>query len=57
MKIVIDISNFFLKLVRNPYQAYVHRTEEVEAIIQENGFKQQYYRQTAAWQVVVYARG
>ena len=56
-RLVCIIENFFERLVSNPYRAYVHPTEKVEAIIKEKGFTRQYYRQTLAWQVVVYVRG
>jgi len=56
-RLVCSIENFFEWFVGNPYRAYVHPTGEVEAIIKEKGFTRQYYRQTLAWQVVVYVRG
>jgi magnesium-protoporphyrin O-methyltransferase len=56
-RLICSIENIFERLVGNPYRAYVHPTEKVEAIIKEKGFTRHYYRQTLAWQVVVYARG
>ena len=55
-RIAMEIENFFMRLVGNPYRAYVHPTEKIEAIIKEKGFTRQYYRQTIAWQVVLYVR-
>ena len=51
------IENLFVGLFGNPYRAYVHPTDRIEAIVKEKGFQRQYYRQTPLWQVVVYGRG
>ncbi len=56
MKAAIGFGNFFMRLMNNPYQAYVHPTEKVEAIVKGKGFSRRYYRQTLAWQVAVYAQ-
>lgn len=56
VKGVLTIQNFFFKVLRRHYRAYVHATADVEAIVNGNGFRRRFYRKTLAWQVVVYAR-
>ena len=41
---------------RNPMRAYIHRTREVEAILEGKGLTRRSYREMGVWQVVVFAR-
>jgi magnesium-protoporphyrin O-methyltransferase len=43
-------------LQRNPMRMFVHPTEEVEAVLRENGFERCFYREMGSWQVVVFSR-
>jgi hypothetical protein len=56
VKIVLALENFFYRLRRSPFRAFVHPTEAVEAILLHNGLKRHFYHQTWVWQVVVYSR-
>jgi hypothetical protein len=56
VKLAMRLMNFFLRLQKNPYRAFVHPTQEVNSILERNGFLQHFYAQTFVWQVVVYKR-
>lgn len=56
VKIGLVVENLFLRLQRNPYRAFVHPTQVVEALVSRIGLKRASYRQTFVWQVVVYSR-
>lgn len=50
------LMNTVLWLQRNPFRFFVHSTATIEAILQQYGFKRQFYRKTFFWQVAVYKR-
>ena len=52
----IALENFFYRIRRNPYRAFIHSTKAVENVLSINGFKHRSHRQTLAWQVAVYTR-
>jgi len=56
VKVALVFENLFMRLSRNPYRAFVHPTQDVEAIVKDNGFQPSFFRKTAAWQVVIYTR-
>jgi len=56
MRMGIALENFFYRLRRNPYRAFVHPTKAVENVLGSHGFKLHSHRQTLAWQVAVYTR-
>ncbi len=56
MKIGFAAQNFFLRLLRQPFRAFVHPTQEVEAVLSQHGLQRRFYARTFIWQVVVYAR-
>jgi len=56
MKMGIAVQNFFFRLQRNPFRIFIHPSEDVEAIIIQNGFKRLFYHRTWVWQVALYAR-
>ena len=41
---------------RSPMRVFIHRSEEVEAIVESAGLTRHSYREVGAWQVVVYRR-
>jgi magnesium-protoporphyrin O-methyltransferase len=55
VKIGLTVLNFLFRLQKNPFRTFVHPSQAVEAIVNNNGFKQCFYRRTLAWQVVVYS--
>lgn len=52
----VRLANLFLRLQRNPFRMFVHRTQAIDAILQSNGFRRQVHRKTLVWQIVVYDR-
>lgn len=50
------ILNAIVRLARQPFRAYVHRTAAVEAIVRAAGFEPTLRRANLFWQVVVYER-
>ncbi|MEE8391168.1 MAG: hypothetical protein V3S14_10285, partial [Anaerolineae bacterium] len=50
------IFDFVFGVLRNPFRAFVHPTEAVDAVVRGSGLEPRFYRQTAIWQVVVYER-
>jgi magnesium-protoporphyrin O-methyltransferase len=56
VKIGLAVENFFSRLQRSPYRAFVHPTQTVEALVRNIGLKRTSYRQSFVWQVVVYTR-
>lgn len=56
MKIGLAIENFFFRLRKSPFRVFFYPTEVVEAMVNSNGLKRHFYRQTLIWQVVVYIR-
>lgn len=59
-KIEIVIENFFYKLHRNSFRAFIHPTRLVNEIINRTGLKQVYYATAFhfpnMWQIVLYER-
>ncbi len=56
MKAFLAIGNLLLRIRRSDYRSYSHATQAVEALVGKEGLKRRAYRQTLAWQVVVYSR-
>jgi len=56
MRVADKIVNFYMRLVKNPYRAFTHATEDIEKIIFKNGFKRLSYQRQSVWQIIVYAR-
>ena len=52
----LPVTNFFLSLTGTPFRIFVHRTEQVDQIIREQGLEQDYYRKAGFWQILVYSR-
>jgi hypothetical protein len=50
------VLNGFVRLIRQPFRAYVHRTAAVDAIVRAAGFTPRLHRSNLFWQVVVYDR-
>jgi magnesium-protoporphyrin O-methyltransferase len=56
VKVVLALQNLFFRLKGSPFRTFPHPTKSVEAIIDRNGLRRRFYRQTLAWQVAVYTR-
>jgi hypothetical protein len=50
-------ANFVLRLWRNPFRVFAHRTAAVEGVVRAAGLEPRFHRNVGLWQVVVYARG
>ncbi len=50
------LPNFGLWLFRNPFRIFVHATHEVEAILNQHGFRRQLHQRTFLWQSMLYGR-
>jgi magnesium-protoporphyrin O-methyltransferase len=55
-RVAIRLANFFLKVKRNPFRAFVHDPRHVDAMVREAGFEERYRATTLVWHVVVYQR-
>jgi magnesium-protoporphyrin O-methyltransferase len=56
MRLGRDVLNGVMFLLRRKFRFFVHRTEDVEALLLENGLVRRFYRASWVWQVVVYER-
>lgn len=52
----ITVGNFFLRLRRDSFRAFVHPTAAVDALVRGSGLTPTFYRTAGPWQIVVYAR-
>ena len=48
--------NLHMRIVGNPFRAYVHRTRAVHRLVLGDGLHQIFYKKSGLWQVVIYAR-
>jgi 2-polyprenyl-3-methyl-5-hydroxy-6-metoxy-1,4-benzoquinol methylase len=48
--------NFVLRLLRKPMRAFVHRTHDVERVVEAGGLKLHHSARAGAWQVALYRR-
>jgi magnesium-protoporphyrin O-methyltransferase len=56
VKVFMRAGNAVLRLLRRSFQAFVHPTEAVEAIISKNGFTRSFHRDFLLWQVALFTR-
>jgi magnesium-protoporphyrin O-methyltransferase len=56
LRSAIRVANLFLWLTRCPFRAFVHPSARVEALVAESGLHRRFYRRTALWQVVIFAK-
>lgn len=52
----VSLVNLSCRVRRNPFRVFVHSPAAVERVIQSKGLARRFYRTTALWQVIVYAR-
>ena len=55
-RLLLPIVNFFIRLTKSPFRIFLHRTEEVERILRNQGLEPYLHRWSIFWQVLVYAR-
>lgn len=56
VRIFLPIANFFLSLTRTPFRIFIHRTEQIDQIVREQGLVPDYYQKAGFWQILVYNR-
>lgn len=56
IRLGIRFANTYLRLRRNPFRIFAHRTASVDAIIRQNGLEPQLHHKDIFWQVMVYTR-
>jgi magnesium-protoporphyrin O-methyltransferase len=57
VRAAIGLGNLYFRVARNPFRAYTHPTEKVNALVRDHGFQQRFYKTSGPWQVVVYVHG
>lgn len=55
-RLAIGLLNLVQRIRRNPFRAYVHPTEAVEARARRHGLSKAFHARTIVWQVVVFTR-
>jgi magnesium-protoporphyrin O-methyltransferase len=56
IRVFLPIANFFLSLTGTPFRIFIHRTEQVDQILREEGLKPDFYEKAGFWQILVYNR-
>jgi magnesium-protoporphyrin O-methyltransferase len=56
VRLLLPIANFFLSLRGTPFRIFIHRTEQVDQIVREEGLEPVYYQKAGFWQILVYNR-
>lgn len=56
IRLLLPIANFFLSLTGTPFRIFIHRTEQVDQILREQGLVPQYHKNAGFWQILVYNR-
>lgn len=53
---MIPVANFFIRLTGSPFRIFIHRTEQVEKILNDQGLLKQFQKNAGFWQIMVYNR-
>lgn len=56
VRLLLPMANFFLSLTGTPFRIFIHRTEQVDQIVREEGLEPVYYQKAGFWQILVYNR-
>lgn len=56
VRLVVRLENFWKRLMRNPFRAYVHPVGLIESRLRELGLVRRSVRRTFAWEVAVFER-
>ena len=56
MRLAHVVLNFAQQVRRDSFRFFLHRGDEVDAILRSNGFERRFARRTFIWNVVVYVR-
>ena len=52
----MGVGNLMLRLLRNPFRAYVHPVSRIEALLAREGLQRVAHRRGLVWQADVYER-
>jgi 2-polyprenyl-3-methyl-5-hydroxy-6-metoxy-1,4-benzoquinol methylase len=55
-RVMIPVANFFIRLTGSPFRIFIHRTEQVEKILNDQGLHKQFQKNAGFWQIMVYNR-
>ena len=55
-KLGVSVVNAGLRLSGNPFRIFIHPTQIVDAILQQNGFQRQMHKKFLFWQSMVYTK-
>lgn len=56
IKSIVAIANIFVMLSRSSFRIFIHSTEDLENIVNNNGLKRAAYKRGLFWQMIVYTR-
>jgi hypothetical protein len=56
MRLGLGIVNGLQGMRRCSFRVFVHPTQAVETILQQNGLRRRFYRLAGVWQIAIYAR-
>lgn len=56
MKLFPPVVNAYFRLTKNPFRVFLHRSDDVEAIIEGNGLRHSFTAPSGVWLVAVYRR-
>jgi magnesium-protoporphyrin O-methyltransferase len=56
IRLALTAQNLYMKIRKNPFRSFAHRTGEVEAVLRREGLARRSYRRTIIWQIAWYER-
>lgn len=56
VRLFLPVANFFLSLTGTPFRIFIHRTEQIDQLVREQGLERDYHKFVGFWQVVIYSR-
>lgn len=56
VRLFLPLANFFLSLTGTPFRIFIHRTEQIDQLVREQGLEREYHKFAGFWQVMVYSR-
>lgn len=56
MKFFPPIVNAYFRLRKNPFRVFLHRTEDVNAVVEQSGLNHRSTELSGVWQIVLYSR-
>jgi magnesium-protoporphyrin O-methyltransferase len=56
IRFLMPVVNFVISLTGTPFRIFVHRTEQVDQIVRDQGLVPRFHRKAGFWQILVYSR-